>query len=92
MLKVFDEDYCSPLASDNQSRHCKSHLSINEGLSRNEETGSRKVFLPRGSAQSKFEPRPYYYFASKCGAVPSWAIDEISQGSGRSLHPELRAR
>ena len=71
MLKVFDEDSFSPLAGDNQSHHYKNHQSINEALSRNKDTGSRKVFLPRGSAHSKFEPRQYYYFASKCGAVPS---------------------
>jgi hypothetical protein len=36
------------------------------------EDGDRKIFLPRGSAESRFAPRQYYYLASKTGVVPSW--------------------
>jgi hypothetical protein len=32
-----------------------------------------KVFLPRGSAESRFAPRQYYYLASKSGGMPGWA-------------------
>jgi hypothetical protein len=38
------------------------------------DTGSQKIFLPRGSAETRFAPRQYYYLASKSGAVPSWAV------------------
>jgi hypothetical protein len=38
-----------------------------------------KIFLPRGSTQSRFEPPQYFYLASKGGAVPSWAISSASE-------------
>jgi len=36
----------------------------------------QRICLPRGSAQSRFEPRSYYYPASDNGAVPNWVADE----------------
>jgi hypothetical protein len=36
----------------------------------------QKIFLPRGSAQSRFEPPSYYYDASDSGVLPRWAVDE----------------
>ena len=36
--------------------------------------GPRKFLLPRGSAETRFAPRQYYYLASKSGVVPSWAV------------------
>jgi hypothetical protein len=36
----------------------------------------QRIYLPRGSAQSRFEPRSYYYSASDRGAVPSRVADE----------------
>jgi len=39
------------------------------------EAGQR-IYLPRGSAQSRCEPPSYYYLASDSGAVPSWVVDE----------------
>jgi hypothetical protein len=38
---------------------------------------SQKIALPRGSALSRFAPEPYYYLASKSGAMPSWVIDQL---------------
>ena len=36
----------------------------------------QRIYLPRGSAQSRCEPPSYYYLASDGGAVPSWVVDE----------------
>jgi hypothetical protein len=38
------------------------------------DTGPQKIFLPRGSAETRFAPRQHYYLASKSGVVPSWAV------------------
>jgi hypothetical protein len=38
------------------------------------DTGPQKIFLPRGSAETRFAPRQYYYLASNTGVVPSWAV------------------
>jgi len=35
----------------------------------------QRIYLPRGSAQSGYEPRSYYYPASDSGVVPSWVGD-----------------
>ena len=40
---------------------------------------SQKIALPRGSALSRFAPEPYYYLASKSGAMPSWVIDQLQR-------------
>ena len=40
-------------------------------------TEGRRIYLPRGSAQSRCEPQSYYYLASEGGAVPSWVVDEV---------------
>ncbi len=37
---------------------------------------AQKIFLPRGSAQSRFEPPSYFYLASDSGVLPRWAVDE----------------
>jgi len=34
----------------------------------------QRIFLPRGSAETRFAPPQYYYLASKSGAMPSWAV------------------
>lgn len=36
----------------------------------------QKIYLPRGSAQSRFEPPSYYYEASDSGVLPRWAVDQ----------------
>jgi len=87
MLKVFDEDYGFLPARENQT-HLGSRLTGHDTLARKEDTECRKVFLPRGTLQAKCEPQPYYYFASNSGAVPTWVIDEITQGHNRSHRPE----
>jgi hypothetical protein len=87
MLKDFDEEYDLLLAGGVPSDRCSINTA-DEALSRQEDTGSRKIFLPRGSARARFEPQPYFYFASRSGAVPSWVIDEISRGDNRSLRPD----
>jgi hypothetical protein len=45
-------------------------------LERLADTEGQRIYLPRGSAQSRFEPRSYYYPASESGAVPKWVADE----------------
>jgi hypothetical protein len=49
------------------------------------DAGSQKILLPRGSAETRFAPRQYYYLASKTGVVPSWAIAAPDQASSRGL-------
>ena len=46
-------------------------------LQRLAETEGQRIYLPRGSAQSRCEPQSYYYLASDSGAVPSWVVDEV---------------
>ena len=46
----------------------------------------QRIYLPRGSAQSRFEPRSYYYPASDSGAVPSWVADEAWRKRGRRVN------
>ena len=48
--------------------------------------GQRIYLLPRGSAQSRFEPRSYYYPASDSGVVPSWVADEAWRKRGRRVN------
>jgi hypothetical protein len=43
----------------------------------------QRIYLPRGSAQSRFEPRSYYYQASDSGVVPKWVADEAWRKRGR---------
>jgi hypothetical protein len=45
-----------------------------------------RIYLPRGSAQSRSEPRSYYYTASDSGAVPSWVADEAWRKRGRRVN------
>jgi hypothetical protein len=48
-----------------------------------EDAGPQRILLPRGSAETRFAPRQYYYLASKTGVVPSWAIMARDQASSR---------
>jgi hypothetical protein len=43
------------------------------------ESADQKIFLPPRSTQSRFAPPEYYYWASKSGAVPSWAVSRTSR-------------
>ena len=62
-------------------------LNIDHVIPQRTDTINQKIFLPRGSGQSRFEPQPYYYLASKSGAMPSWAIDELQDcNRGRQLN------
>jgi hypothetical protein len=49
------------------------------------DTGPQKILLPRGSAETRFAPRQYYYLASRSGVMPSWAIAAPGQSSSRGL-------
>jgi hypothetical protein len=61
-------------------------LNVDQVIPRTD-TINQKIFLPRGSGQSRFEPQPYYYLASQSGAMPSWVIDELQYRSrGRYLN------
>jgi len=51
-------------------------------LQRLADADGQRIYLPRGSAQSRCEPQSYYYLASDSGAVPSWVVDEAC----RKLH------
>jgi hypothetical protein len=55
-------------------------------LQRLAETEGQRIYLPRGSAQSRFEPRSYYYPASDSGVVPSWVADEAWRKRGRRVN------
>lgn len=46
-------------------------------LQRLADAEGQRIYLPRGSAQSRCEPQSYYYLASDSGAVPSWVVDEV---------------
>ena len=48
------------------------------------ETEGQRIYLPRGSAQSRCEPPSYYYLASDSGAVPSWVVDEVCRKRRRN--------
>ena len=76
MFKSFDDD----CGVNSQSHHLDYRRIGHEPRSHQE---PRKIFLPRGSAQAKCGPQPYFYFASKSGAVPSWMIDEITRNNRR---------
>jgi hypothetical protein len=71
MFKSFDEDRALLPESDTLGR--------GQASGKTEMVSSRKIYLPRGSAQTKCGPQPYFYFASESGAVPSWMIDEITR-------------
>jgi hypothetical protein len=45
-------------------------------LERLADAEGQRIYLPRGSAQSGFGPRSYYYPASDSGVMPSWVADE----------------
>jgi len=80
MFKSFDDDCAVLPERNNQSYHIDNRRTGDE--TRLQEH-SRKIFLPRGSAQAKCGPQPYFYFASKSGAVPSWMINEITRNNRR---------
>ncbi len=83
MFKSFDED-CAVLPERNsQSYHLDNRMIGHETRSRKEDMESQKILLPRGSAQTKCGPQPYFYFASNSGAMPSWMIDDITRRNHR---------
>jgi hypothetical protein len=41
----------------------------------------QRIYLPRGSAETRFAPRQYYYLASEGGVVPRWAIESQTRAS-----------
>jgi len=87
MFKIFDEDGVVP-ARDVQSPQLDSRITVHDPLSRDDDMVCRKILLPRGPLQAKFGPQPYFYFASKSGAVPSWMIDEKTRKNNRPLLPD----
>jgi hypothetical protein len=40
-----------------------------------------RIYLPRGSAETRFAPRQYYYLASEHGVVPRWAVESQNRAS-----------
>jgi hypothetical protein len=55
-------------------------------LERLTDAKGQRISLPRGSAQSRLEPRSYYYPASDSGVVPSWVADEAWRKRGRRFN------
>jgi hypothetical protein len=53
-------------------------------LQRLADADGQRIYLPRGSAQSRCEPQSYYYLASDSGAVPSWVVDEACRKRPRN--------
>jgi hypothetical protein len=72
---MFEETYrLSTVLGDYGSEDESSREHDIASLSRWTANGAQqKIFLPRGSAESRFAPRQYYYLASKSGVIPSWA-------------------
>ena len=81
MFKSFDADCAVFPERNSQSYHLDNRMTGHD--TRSHQENSRKIFLPRGSAQTKCGPQPYVYFASKSGAVPSWMISEITRNNRR---------
>jgi len=92
MFKVFDEDCAVLPARDSRSHQIESRMTTHGTLSQNDDTGGRKIFLPRGPLQAKCGPQPYFYFASKSGAVPSWIIDQTTRSDTRHLRSNSLAQ
>jgi len=61
-------------------------------LERLADAEGQRIYLPRGSAQSRFEPRSYYYLASDSGVVPSWVADEAWRKRGRRFNCRVNGR
>jgi hypothetical protein len=74
----FDED-CAVFAEATSQSYLDDRITQQE--TRSHQENSEKIFLPRGSAQGKCGPQPYFYFASKSGAPPSWMINEITRNN-----------
>jgi hypothetical protein len=55
-------------------------IDVGHSGAQTENTGPHKILLPRGSAETRFAPRQYYYVASRSGAVPSWAVKAPNEG------------
>jgi len=82
MFKSFEED-CAVLPERNSQSYQLDNARTGHET-RSHQENARKIFLPRGSVQAKFGPQPYFYFASKSGAVPSWMINEIARNNRRA--------
>jgi hypothetical protein len=67
--------------SEDEAYSRNSRLNVDQVIPQTAGALEQKIVLPRGSGQCRFEPQPYYYLASKSGAVPSWVIDQASKGS-----------
>ena len=75
---MFDETQPSKQAED-QAEGCAQAGAKPIGgnlLQRLADAEGQRIYLPRGSGQSRCEPQSYYYLASDSGAVPSWVVDE----------------
>ena len=86
MSEMFDRFSSVLTESEDGGYNHNRPLDIDRVVPQNPTTINQKIFLPRGSGQSIFEPRPYYYPASKSGVVPSWVIDENAQNRDRHLN------
>jgi hypothetical protein len=62
--------------SDDQAKPAQAGQPIGGSLLERLSDAEARIYLPRGTAQSRCEPPSYYYLASDSGAVPSWAVDE----------------
>jgi hypothetical protein len=62
--------------SDDQARPAQASQPISGSLLERLADAEGRIYLPRGTAQSRCQPPSYYYLASDSGAVPSWVVDE----------------
>jgi hypothetical protein len=84
MFELPSKDQCCSAA-----RTDPRHVGIQDAVLQNGDRSSKRILLPRGSAQSRFAPPAYYYIASESGLTPSWVIDELS--GHRRFHPHSGA-
>jgi hypothetical protein len=70
---MFDVSKCIPVDDTDDKPNERVGGALLERLAGAE---GQRIHLPQGSAQSRFEPRSYYYPASDSGVVPSWVVDE----------------
>jgi hypothetical protein len=84
---MFDMSYQFAAESADEAYVNNRPINIDQVIPPKAEAINQKIFLPRGSGQSRFEPQPYYYLASQSGAMPSWVIDELqNRNRGEQLN------
>jgi len=69
-------DQSTDQSDDQATRPAQASQPISGSLLERLADAEARIYLPRGTAQSRCQPPSYYYLASDSGAVPSWVVDE----------------